>query len=112
MSELEIWFAQTVHNLENNNFIIIFPLKLSSDGEWGRGLGAEKDTALPLLALSHLSSHLNQQNYFFHIQKDSRIQPRTGKNFIFLFTVNPTVISMCSAFIDCCKERTDRHQSG
>lgn len=71
------FFAQTVHSLENNNFL----LKLSSDGEWGRGLGAEKDkdTALLLVALSHLSSHLNQHNYFFHIHKDSRISPEKAR---------------------------------
>lgn len=82
----------------------------SGGGGWGQK--KDKDTALPLLALSHLSSLLNEQNYFFHIHKDSRIQPTKGKHFIYLFTVNPTVISICSVFMDCGKEKTDRHQFG
>lgn len=73
-------------------------------GEGGWGQKKDKDTALPLLALSHFSSHFNQKNYYFHIHKDSRIQPTTGKNLIYLFTVYSTVIAICSAFIDCRKD--------
>lgn len=107
-NEIEIWFAQTTHILENNYFL----LKLSSE-MWDGGKKEKKKRTQSHHSWHWVISHPNQTSRTICsiFIKTVGSSPKQARFFSLYLQSNTKVLSICSAFMDCCKERTDRHQS-
>jgi len=81
-NRIEIWFAQTARILENNPWHLV------------------------------LSHPIETNSIICSIfVKTVGPSPEEAEILPVYLQSDPTVLSICSAFMDCCKERTDRHQS-